>query len=115
MISAHIVTFSILWTVLVSPLACAADLSTYRDFQFGMKLPAVVKLVGMNSSQAKVIHERPALIQCLNWQLSRHGDFSPDAGPVNDIQFTFCNGELFRMVVNYDRYKTEGLTAEDMI
>ncbi len=27
----------------------------------------------------------------------------------------FFNGELFRIVVTYDRYKVEGMTAEDMI
>ena len=115
MISAHILAFSVPWTLLAASLVSAGDFSTYREFQFGMTLPAVVKLVGMNSSQAKVIHERPALIQDLDWQLGRHPGSSPDAGPVNDIRFSFCNGELFRMVVNYDRYKTEGLTAEDMI
>ena len=29
--------------------------------------------------------------------------------------FSFCDGALFRMVVNYDRNRTEGLTDEDMI
>ena len=32
-----------------------------------------------------------------------------------EILVSFYNGELFRIVVNYDPYKTEGLTAEDMI
>jgi hypothetical protein len=27
----------------------------------------------------------------------------------------FHNGELFRIVVTYDRYKVEGMTASDMI
>jgi len=116
MISAHILTLSIPWTLLAASLACAADLSRYRDFQFGMNLPAVVKIVSMSPSEAKVIHQRPALIQDLDWPLGRYLRSSPaDAGPVKDILFSFCNGELFRMVVNYDRYKTEGLTAEDMI
>jgi hypothetical protein len=80
-----------------------------------MNLPAVVKLVSMNSSEARVIHQRPALIQELDWQPTRYPGSLPDADPVKGIVFSFCNGELFRMVVNYDRYKTEGLTAEDMI
>jgi hypothetical protein len=28
---------------------------------------------------------------------------------------SFFNGELFRIVVTYDRYKVEGMTAQDMI
>jgi hypothetical protein len=115
MISAHILATSILWTVVASPLAYGADLSSYREFHFGMNLPAVVKLVSMNPSEVRVIHQRPKLIQDLDWQAGRYPGSSADAEPVKDILFSFCNGELFRMVVNYDRYKTEGLTAEDMI
>src|SRR3989475_12697087 len=102
MIGAHIFAISILSTVLASPLACAADLSSYREFQFGMNLPVVVKLVRMNPSDAKVIHQRPELIQELDWQSVRFPGSSPDTDPVRDILFSFCNGELFRMVVNYD-------------
>lgn len=31
------------------------------------------------------------------------------------ISFSFYNGELFRIVVNYDRSKTEGLSTEDVV
>jgi hypothetical protein len=97
MISAHILAISILWTVLASQLTCAADLSSYREFQFGMNLPVVVKLVSMNSSEARVIHQRSALIQELDWRPSRYLVSSPDTDAVKDIVFSFCNGELFRM------------------
>ena len=107
-----ILAIAILWTVLASPPACAADLSSYREF---LNLPVVAKLVSMNSSEARVIHQRPEVIQELDWQPGRYPGSSADADPVKDILFGFCNGELVRMVVNYDRYKTEGLTAEDMI
>jgi hypothetical protein len=95
------------------PSIAAPDLSRYREFQFGMDLAAVAKLVDMNPSEAKVIHQRPAVIQELEWQpqLSRT---SSQADPVKGMFFSFYNGELFRIVVNYDRYKTEGLTTEDV-
>lgn len=115
MTSARALTFAISLPVLTSSLAWGSDFSTYREFQFGMKLPAVVTLVGVNSSEAKVVHQRPALIQELDWQLNRYPGSLADADSVKDIVFSFCNDELFRMVVNYDRYKTEGLTDEDMI
>jgi hypothetical protein len=35
--------------------------------------------------------------------------------PVKDGLFCFINGELFRIVITYDRYKVEGMTAEDLI
>jgi hypothetical protein len=91
----------------------APDLSRYREFQFGMDLAAVAKLVDMKPSDAKVIHLRPAAIQELEWQPQLSLD-SSQADPVRAIFFSFYNGELFRIVVNYDRYKTEGLTTEDV-
>jgi hypothetical protein len=98
--------------VSAGPLA-APDLSRYREFQFGMNLAAVAKLVDMKPSEAKVIHQRPAMIQELEWQ-PQLSLTSSQADPVKGIFFSFYNGELFRIVVNYDRYKTEGLTTEDV-
>src|SRR5712692_3903559 len=114
MISARIFAIPILWTVLSATSLGAGDLSRYREFQFGTNVLAVVKQAGVAPSEAKVIHQRPAVIQELEWQPNRYPGSSP-ADSVKSIQFSFCNGDLFRMVVNYDRYKTEGLTAEDMI
>lgn len=97
-----------------APLIEPQDLSRYREFQFGMNLPEIAKQVGLEPSEAKVIHRRPALIQELNWQ-PQLSLSSSQADPVRAIFFSFYNGELFRIVVNYDRYKTEGLTTEDVV
>ena len=35
--------------------------------------------------------------------------------PVRTVLFSFYDGELFRIVVSYDRDETEGLTTRDMI
>ena len=43
------------------------DLSKYRGFQFGADLAAVARQAGVDPSQVKVIHSRPALIQELEW------------------------------------------------
>lgn len=115
MIRAHILAISISSIVLATAMARGEDLSMYREFHFGMNLPQVAKLVGMNSSEARVIHQRPALIQELEWQPFRYPGSIPDADPVKSLLFSFCDGELFRMAVNYDRYKTDGMTAEDMV
>ena len=95
MISARMLAISITWAVLSTPLLWAGVLTRYREFQFGMNLPAVVKLVGMNSSEARVIHQRPELIQELDWQPGRFPGSSPEADPVKGILFSFCNGELY--------------------
>ncbi|MEK7408431.1 MAG: hypothetical protein AAB225_25440 [Acidobacteriota bacterium] len=34
---------------------------------------------------------------------------------MKEVVFSFYNDQLYRISVNYDRYKTEGLTAEDLI
>jgi hypothetical protein len=100
---------------LFTPLLGAGDLSTYRGFQLGMDLQAVEKQAEMKPSETKTIHQRPALIQDLEWRPRRFPGPAPDSDPVKEILFSFYNGQLFRMVVNYDRYRTEGMTGEDMI
>jgi hypothetical protein len=115
MISARVLALSLSSILLAAPVARGEDLSSYRGFQFGMNLPAVVKLVGMKASEARVLHQHPALIQELEWRSGRFPGSSPEPDSVKEIAFSFYNGELFQMVVNYDRYKTEGLSDEDMI
>ena len=89
------------------------DLSKYRGFQFGTDLATVAKQAGANPSLAKTIYGRPALIQELDWRPSALGSFSTE--PARDLVFSFYNGELFRIVINYDRHDTEGLTPGDLV
>jgi hypothetical protein len=96
-------------------LLCAADLSSYRNFQFGMNLQAVVKRADMKLTDARPVHERPELIQELEWQPHRFLGSTSQSDSVDGILFSFYNGSLFRILVNYDRHKTVGLTADDMI
>jgi hypothetical protein len=97
-----------------APALGVPDLSRYRSFQFGERLPAVAKQAGLDVSQAKVIHERPALIQELEWPMWLASSFSSPQDPVRTILFSFYNGELFRVLVSYDRDETKGLTTEDL-
>jgi hypothetical protein len=98
-----------------APWIDTPDLSRYREFQFGMNLLAVAKQADTKPSEARVIHQRPAVIQELEWRPSRSIGSSPQGDPVKEVLFSFYNGDLFRMVVNYDQLKTEGLTDEDMV
>jgi hypothetical protein len=77
-------------------------------------LPAVAKQIGVSPSEAKAIHRRPALIQELEWRPQPFGPSSQTESAQN-LVFSFYNGELFQISVNYDRYKTAGLTADDFI
>jgi hypothetical protein len=96
-----------------SPLLCAADLASYRGFHFGMSLSAAARHSGMDFSEATVIHQRPAMIQELNWRPARFS--SSDTDPVELVRFNFYNGQLYRMTVSYDTGRTTGLTPADMV
>src|SRR6266496_797627 len=80
-----------------------------------MNVVAVAKQADVKPSEARAIHQRPAVIQELEWRPQRFLASSPQVDPVKEILFSFHNGKLFRMVVNYDRHRTEGLTDEDMV
>src|SRR6266404_3659379 len=100
---------------LAAPLLLAVDLSSYRNFQLGMNLAAVEKRADIKPSEAKTVHRLPAMLQDLEWRPRRFPGPAPESDPVKDILFSFYDSQLFRMVVNYDRYRTDGLTPEDMI
>ena len=98
-----------------APVLRAADLSSYRGFRLGMDLNAVEKQVEMKTSEAKLIHQRPAVMQDLEWRPRSFPSPSGELDPVKDVLLSFYNGQLFRIVASYDRYRTEGMTAQDMI
>jgi len=99
---------SLSWTLVASPLLYSGDLSRYREFELDSNLFQVARQAGMQPEEVKNLYERPALIQELSWRAGSNDT-------VKEILFSFYDGELFRMIVDYDRYTTEGLTAEDLI
>jgi hypothetical protein len=115
MIRTHIPIFSLFLAVLSVQVIFAQDISKYRDFQLGMNLSAVTGQAGMEAAQAKLIYERPAVIQELEWrpETSVGSPSSPD--PVKEILFGFYGNQLYRIVVNYDEDNTEGLRDQDLI
>jgi hypothetical protein len=86
----------------------------YREFRFGADLLAVAKQAHVKPSEARTIHERPAVIQELAGQ-APYMRSSLGADSVRDILFSFYNGELFRIVVTYDPERIAGMTAEDIV
>ncbi len=88
----------------------------YREFQLGSDLASVAKLTGSASSGAKVIHARPAMMQDLEWRPRYYaGGASPVTDPVDMMLFRFYDDQLFMVVVDYDRRRTEGMSPADMI
>jgi hypothetical protein len=114
MTNSPILAIAFLGVMLAVPAGYSQDLSRYRDFPFGMGLPALAQQIQMKTTDARVIHQRPALIQELEWQ-TYSLDSALQSDSVKSILFGFYNGELYRIVVTYDRDHTNGLTAEDLV
>ena len=114
MISLRNIAISVFGAVITAAPTYSQDLSWYREFQLGTKLPTVAKQIRVKPSDAKVIHERPAVIQELEWHPTST-DSSKRTDSVGNIHFGFYNGELYRLVITYDRERTEGLTPEDIV
>jgi len=104
-------------TVLCAPLLHAQSAPRYREFQLGADLASVSALAGVPVSAAKTIHERPAVIQDQHWRppYAPTGPAAPSPDPVQQIVFSFYNDQLFRLAVDYDHNRTEGMTDADMI
>ena len=105
----------ILCSLVGTSVLYAGDLSSYRGLKLGMSLAAAAKQAGTKPSEAKLVHQRPAVIQEMNWELRSPFQVNPEPDPVKDGLLCFFNGELYRIVVTYDRYKVEGMTADDMV
>jgi hypothetical protein len=107
-------TVAALGVVLATGVLQAQSGAHYRNFQFGASLASVATLTGVRASQATVVHQRPVLLQDLEWRLPYTFIDAP-ADPVEQIVFSFCDDHLFRLVVDYSRRRTEGLTNADVI
>ena len=114
---ARIGIIGILFGILGASALHAADLSVYRGLRFGMSLAAAAKQAGTNANDVRIIHTRPALMQEIDWRphppVVLSDPFRTDT--VQQAQLSFFNGELYRIVVDYDRYRIEGMTAADVI
>lgn len=105
------------WLILFSCLAIAApDPGTYREFRLGASTAAVIGRAGAAPRDVQKLHERPALLEELSWRPPySSGRDSNQGDSVAGIVFSFIDDQLFKMVINYDTRRTEGLTTKDMI
>jgi hypothetical protein len=88
----------------------------YREFLMGSNLASVIKITGASPSSAKIIHARPAIMQDLEWRPRYYsGGAAPLTDPVDVMLFKFYDDQLFMVVSDYDRRRTEGMSPEDMI
>jgi hypothetical protein len=102
--------------VMAGAMAAAADLGTYRQFTLGASTADTVSQARAMERDVTVQHVRPALLQELSWR-PPYRAVGDDAGAesVAAIVFSFVDNQLFRMTIDYDDSRTEGLTNEDMV
>jgi hypothetical protein len=96
----------------------AQERGQYRDFQLGTSLASVSALTSVPASNATLIHERPAVMQELRW-IPSSSSTAPQSRALGDalqqIVFSFYEDQLSRLMIDYDRSRTGGLTDGDMI
>jgi hypothetical protein len=95
----------------------AEERPEYRDFRIGSPLARVLTQVGLTPSSVSIVHERPALIQELQFTTPFFiGDTNePRQDSVRQIVFSFVDDQLYRLTISYERTRTEGMTDVDMI
>jgi hypothetical protein len=103
-------------TVLCAQAMSAQEPVRYRDFVMGSDIATVAKVAGVAPGGVKVIHTRPSMMQELEWRPRYYsGGAAPLTDPVDLMVFKFYNDQLHMVVADYDRRRTEGMSAEDMI
>ena len=101
--------------LLTAPMLRAQDFSKYRNFSLGTNLAAVLKHTDQRLLDVKATHDGSLLFQELTWRPANGIEVSYRSESVDELVFSFYKGELYKMIVTYDRASTEGLTADDMV
>lgn len=105
---------SLALVVVGGQVLAAQDLSRYRAYALESSVAAVVTASGASTSDVKTLHERPGLIQELEWRAPYSSDAAA-ADPVRTILFSFDDDRLYQIVVTYDRDRMLGLTDQDVV
>jgi hypothetical protein len=95
----------------------AQDLGSYRAYQLGSDVASVSTAAGVAATEVKTLHQRPAVLQNLEYRPSHWlgGSSAASTDPVQQIAFDFYNDQLFRIVVDYGHDRIEGMTRADVI
>jgi hypothetical protein len=101
--------------VLTTQLVSAQDALRYRAYALDSSVDTVLAATGSRAADIRVRHERPAVIQELEWRAPYAHSGAEPADPVRTIVFSFCDNALYQVLVNYDLSRTDGLSNGDII
>ena len=111
---ARLVLFAVV-LVFSSQLTSAQDLSRYRVFALESSLDSVLAASGARAADTRMLHERPARIQELEWRAPYSRSGAERVDPVRGLVFSFCDDALYQVLVSYDPGRTDGLTNSEII
>jgi hypothetical protein len=87
----------------------------YREYALGSSVASVIKISNTRDDSVRTLHERPALMQELEWRAPYVSTGTELADPVRDMLFSFYDDQLYQVAVTYDGDRMEGLTNADVI
>lgn len=102
-------------SILVTNTAAAQEISRYRDDVLGSSVASVMTANGLQASDLRILHDRPGLIQQALWRAPHVASPELSSDAVRDVAYSFHDGTLYQIVVNYDRRRTEGMTGADVV
>jgi hypothetical protein len=111
----RLVTLGACLVVLSATLASAQDRSRYREYRIGDDLQTIADQSGVAAPVARIMPREPALLQQLEWRPQYHRGAARQADAASRVTFGFYDDQLFRIVVDYERLRTEGMTEADMV
>jgi len=117
MITRRVIAVYVYAAVAFFPLQAAGqDLSRYRDVPFGSSVASVVAVTRTGADAVKTLHQRPSLIQELQWRPQYAlGRAVGGIDPAQQITFRFYDDQLFSITVVYEARLVQGLTNGDII
>ena len=113
--NARLTVFSAWFVVFSMPVVVAQDRSVYRDYRIGDDLRAIAEQSGVALPMARIIPYEPVGLQELQWRPQYFRGATERTEAVARLTFGFYNDQLYRIVVDYEPLRTEGMTEADMV
>jgi hypothetical protein len=111
----RLIALSACLVALSVPLLSAQDHSRYREYRIGDDLRSIAAQSGTALPIARIILHEPAVLQELEWRPRYFRGAPQPSDAVARVTFGFYDDQLFRIVVDYERLRTEGMTEADMV
>lgn len=114
-ITRRLLALSACLVALSTSVVSAQDRSRYREYRLGDDLRTISEHSGTALPIARIMPHEPIVLQEMEWRPQYVRGAARQADAVARVTFGFYDDQLFRIVVDYDRLRTEGMTEADMV